>query len=172
MVRKIFFRHQKSLRHLAMTLTKYSISAHLGAPRRGLRGDVMVTCHGTKTRHGNTAKSHTNVMVFPYRRERRFPHVRSLRSPERTERRTGFRRLPPGFVLPLSSAASDAAMTEFSYKMGQIHALTMTDIVYLSTSDGVAQLNCILGHSPNHERAQRRVNPVPIDCRFGAGSRE
>ena len=70
MVRKIFFRHQKSLRHLAMTLTKYSISAHLGAPRRGLRGDVMVTCHGTKTRHGNTAKSHTNVMVFPYRRER------------------------------------------------------------------------------------------------------
>ena len=71
MVRKIFFRHQKSLRHLAMTLTKYSISAHLGAPRRGLRGDVMVTCHGTKTRHGNTAKSHTNVMVFPYRRERR-----------------------------------------------------------------------------------------------------
>ena len=70
MVRKIFFRHQKSLRHLAMTLTKYSISAHLGAPRRGLRGDVMVTCHGTKTRHGNTAKSHINVMVFPYRRER------------------------------------------------------------------------------------------------------
>ena len=53
-----------------MTLTKYSISAHLGAPRRGLRGDVMVTCHGTKTRHGNTAKSHINVMVFPYRRER------------------------------------------------------------------------------------------------------
>ena len=70
MVRKIFFRHQKSLRHLAMTLTKYSISAHLGAPRRGLRGDVMVTCHGTKTRHGNTAKNHINVMVFPYRRER------------------------------------------------------------------------------------------------------
>ena len=70
MVRKIFFRHQKSLRHLAMTLTKYSISAHLGAPRRGLRGDVMVTCHGTKTRHGNTLKSHTNVMVFLYRWER------------------------------------------------------------------------------------------------------
>ena len=74
MVREIFFRHQKSLRHLAMTLTKYSISAHLGAPRRGLRGDVMVTCHGTKTRHGNTAKSHTNVMVFPYRRERKNGH--------------------------------------------------------------------------------------------------
>ena len=76
MVRKIFFRHQKSLRHLAMTLTKYSISAHLGAPRRGLRGDVMVTCHGTKTRHGNTLKSHTNVMVFLYRWERATAHTR------------------------------------------------------------------------------------------------
>ena len=41
----------------------------------------MVTCHGTKKRHGNTAKSHTNVMVFRYRRERR--NSRSLaRSPE------------------------------------------------------------------------------------------
>ena len=70
MVMKKNFKHQNSLKHFTMTLKKYLTTAHLGAPRRVLRGNVMVTCHGNEKRHGNTAKSHSKVMVFPYRRER------------------------------------------------------------------------------------------------------
>ena len=53
------------------TLPWHWKTAHLGAPRRVLRGNVMVTCHGNEKCHGSTVKSTSKVMVIPYRRERR-----------------------------------------------------------------------------------------------------